>query len=102
MAFKIIISGILSLISILFLRLNTVFAHCDTMDGPVVVEARAALEKGEVTPALKWVKPEYEEEVKAAFAKAIQVRSKGPEAKEVADAYFLETLVRLHRSGEGE
>jgi hypothetical protein len=27
-------------------------AHCDTMDGPVVTEAKAALEKGDVTPVL--------------------------------------------------
>lgn len=29
------------------------------------------------------------------------MRSKGPEAKELADMYFFETLVRLHRAGEG-
>jgi hypothetical protein len=29
-------------------------AHCDTLDGPVVMTAKAALEKGDVTPVLKW------------------------------------------------
>jgi len=29
------------------------------------------------------------------------VRAKGPEAKELADRYFFETLVRIHRAGEG-
>ena len=39
------------------------FAHCDTLDGPVVKTARAALEKGDVTPILKWVTNEYETEI---------------------------------------
>ena len=76
-------------------------AHCDTLDGPVVVEARAALEKGDITPVLKWVKAEAEPEIRLAFKQALAVRSKGPEAKELADRYFFETLVRLHRAGEG-
>ena len=77
-------------------------AHCDTMDGPVVKEAKAALEKGDVTRVLKWVAKENEDEIKAVFAKVLAARRTGPEAKEVADRYFLETLIRLHRAGEGE
>ncbi len=77
-----------------------VFAHCDTMDGPVVKAAKIALEKGDVTPILKWVKNEYEPEIRAVFKRTLMVRSKGPEAKELADMYFFETLVRLHRAGE--
>jgi len=65
------------------------------------MEAKAALEKGDVTPVMKWVKKEYEQEIRAAFEQALVVRSKGPEAKELADTYFFETLVRLHRAGEG-
>ena len=76
-------------------------AHCDTLGGPVVATAKLALEKGDVTPVLKWVKPENEAEIKAAFAKALAVRKLGPEAKEMADTYFFETLVRIHREGEG-
>jgi hypothetical protein len=30
------------------------------------------------------------------------VRKLNPEAKEFADMYFFETLVRIHRAGEGE
>lgn len=77
------------------------FAHCDTTNGPVIPEAKAALEKGDVGRILKWVKNENEAEIKTAFTKAVAVRAKGPEAKELADQYFLETLVRLHRAGEG-
>ncbi len=77
------------------------FAHCDTTSGPIIPEARAALEKGDVTPVLKWIMKDSEAEIKAAFAKAVAVRAKGPEAQELADQYFFETLVRIHRAGEG-
>ncbi|MHC4480618.1 MAG: DUF6448 family protein [Planctomycetota bacterium] len=77
------------------------YAHCDTLDGPVVIEAKAALDQGDVTPLLKWAKKEHEEEIRAAFKKTVAVRAKGPETKELADTYFFETLVRLHRAGEG-
>lgn len=76
-------------------------AHCDTMNGPLIPEAQAALEKGDVMPILKWVGEESEAEIRDAFAKTITVRSKGPAAKQLADHYFLETLVRIHRAGEG-
>lgn len=76
-------------------------AHCDTADGPVVADAKAALEKGDVTPVLKWVKPGAEAEVKAAFARTLAARGKGPEVQTLADEYFFENLVRIHRAGEG-
>jgi len=78
-----------------------VWGHCDTTGGPIIPEAKAALEKGDVTPVLKWVKAENEAEIKAAFDKAVVVRARGPEAKALADQYFLETLIRIHRAGEG-
>ncbi len=77
------------------------FAHCDTLDGPVVQTARTALEKGDITPLLKWVQPDDEKEIRAAFQKTLVVRTKGAEAGELADMYFFETLVRIHRAGEG-
>lgn len=76
-------------------------AHCDTLDGPVVADARAALAKGDVTPVLKWVKADAEQEVRALFASALKVRKLAPAAQELADHYFFETLVRVHRAGEG-
>jgi len=84
------------------LFLPLVFAHCDTLDGPVVKTAQAALAKGDVMPVLKWVKKENEAEIQDLFRKTLAVRSTGKEAQELADRYFLETLVRLHRAGEGE
>lgn len=77
------------------------FGHCDTMDGPVVLAAKTALERKEATPVLKWIKKDDEAEIKAAFAKTLAVRLKGPEAREMADRFFFETLVRVHRAGEG-
>jgi hypothetical protein len=77
-------------------------AHCDTLDGPVVAQARAALEKGDVTPVLKWVRREDENEIRTAFREALAVRSRGEDAKALADRFFFETLVRVHRAGEGE
>lgn len=77
------------------------WAHCDALDGPVVLEAQAALEASDVKPLLKWVRAQDEAEIREAFARAVAVRKLGAEAKKVADTYFLETLVRVHRTGEG-
>ena len=78
-----------------------VFAHCDTLDGPVVKTARIALEKKDITPLLKWVRPSDEKEIRDAFEMTIAVRAQGGKAKELADMYFFENLVRIHRAGEG-
>lgn len=91
-----------AVIGVGLLALSRALAHCDTMEGPVIKEAQAALDKGDVTPVLKWVAKDKEGEVHAAFKKTLAVRAKGPEAKEMADMYFFETLVRMHRAGEGE
>jgi hypothetical protein len=80
---------------------GTADAHCDSLDGPVLVEARAALRAGDVTPLLKWVAADHEDEIRAAFAQVVAVRTKGADVREVADRFFFETLVRLHRAGEG-
>jgi hypothetical protein len=76
-------------------------AHCDTMDGPVVATAKNALEAGNVGPLLKWVSKDDEQTIRTAFEKTMEVRKLSGEAKDLADMYFLETLVRIHRAGEG-
>ena len=78
-----------------------VSAHCDTMDGPVVKAAQEALETGNVNLVLIWVQEKDEAQIKEAFNNTIAVRKLSPEAKELADMYFFETLVRVHRAGEG-
>ena len=80
----------------------TALAHCDTLDGPVVADARAAIEKKDLTSVLKWIGPADEAEVRGAFASTLAVRALSPEAKELADRSFFETVVRLHRAKEGE
>lgn len=80
---------------------STASAHCDTLNGPVVAAARLALQKGDVTPVLRWVKAADEAEIRHAFEQTLAVRTAGARAKELADRYFFETLVRVHRQGEG-
>ena len=75
--------------------------HCDTMDGPVVMAAKEALEKGNVNIILPWAPKEAENEIKKAFEKTVAARKLGKQAEEIADLWFFETIVRLHREGEG-
>ena len=77
-------------------------AHCDGHDGPVVKAAQRALDTGNPAHALIWVSEKEEGEVRAAFEQARAVRGLGPQARALADRFFFETLVRLHRAGEGE
>jgi len=76
-------------------------AHCDGLDGPVIKSARQALDSGNVNRVLIWVQHTDEAQIKDAFRKAIEVRKLNPSARELADNYFFETLVRVHRAGEG-
>ena len=71
------------------------------MVGPVVGDAKKAIEQNNVNYVLKWVLPDNETEIKDAFALIMKVRTFSPDAKELSDRYFFETLVRIHRSGEG-
>jgi hypothetical protein len=91
---------IASLLGILMLA-GPALAHCDTTRGPVVSAAREALEANDANLVLHWVRPADEAVVRSAFEHTIKVRALGPEAKELADHYFFETLVRIHRAGEG-
>jgi hypothetical protein len=80
---------------------NKVQAHCDTLDGPVVIAARKALAATNVNLVLIWVKQPDEAEIRQAFEKTLAVRKLSAEARKLADMYFFETLVRIHRAGEG-
>jgi len=81
---------------------NKIFAHCDGMDGPVIKAAQKALETGNVNLVLIWVIKNDEVEIKKAFQRTLAVRKLNPQARELADMYFFETLVRVHRAGEGQ
>ena len=80
---------------------KTGFAHCDGLDGPVVKAAQRALDSGDLNPVLIWVQKSDEAEIKSLFAKTLAVRKVNTQARELADMYFFETLVRIHRAGEG-
>jgi hypothetical protein len=71
------------------------------MDGPVVTAAKRALEAHDASIALAYVPEHDEEEVRRAFDAALRIRDQGPFVREVADLHFFETVVRVHRAGEG-
>ena len=75
--------------------------HCDSMDGPVVTAARRALDAGDVRLILPFVQEDGEDEVQAAFHRAMAARDGNAAVNEVADLYFFDTVVRVHRRGEG-
>jgi hypothetical protein len=77
-------------------------AHCDGLDGPVVQAAMKALDTGKIGHVLMWVRAADEPEVRAAFEKTLAVRKLSPDARGLADRYFFETVVRVHRAGEGQ
>ena len=83
------------------LRPVVVQAHCDTDDGPAVTAGRRALDTGNLNHALPWIPADGADELREVFDRALRVRALGPEAAELADRLFLETLVRIHRMGEG-
>lgn len=76
-------------------------AHCDGIDGPVVKAAQQALAAGNPKPVLIWIRKGDEPEIRMAFEQAMTVRTLSPAARKLADTYFFETVVRVHRAGEG-
>jgi len=75
--------------------------HCDTRDGPVARAATKALETGNLNYVLIWIPKESEKELKSVFEKTLKARKAGKDAKEVAEDWFFENAIRLHRAGEG-
>jgi hypothetical protein len=92
----------LSLSLSLLAAAGPLLAHCDTVEGPVISDARSALQKGDISAVLKWVPAGEEARIRGAFGKTMEARSASPAARELADTWFFETLVRVHRQGEGE
>jgi hypothetical protein len=75
--------------------------HCDSLDGPVVRAARVAIETGDVDQVLPYVPADGEDEIVEAFELGRAVRPLGAGACKLADKAFFETVVRVHRAGEG-
>ena len=86
---------------LIFFAPGNVLAHCDSLDGPVVRAAQRALETRNLTQVLIWVQADDEAEIRAAFEQTLIVRALSPQGRELADWYFFETVVRVHRAGEG-
>ncbi|MDD2272490.1 MAG: DUF6448 family protein [Desulfuromonadaceae bacterium] len=96
--FKTSLLGISAFVAAFLATPHIASAHCDTLDGPVIQDARKAIEAKDITPVLKWVNPKDEKVVRAAFQKVIAGRTK---SADVAEHKFFETLVKIHRAGEG-
>lgn len=98
--------GVIGALSVAALALlvfgaDAAFAHCDGLDGPVVKAAQKALQTNNVKLVLIWVQKENEPELTSVFQQTIAVRKLSPESRALADRHLFETLVRLHRAGEG-
>ena len=76
-------------------------AHCDSVDGPVAKAVQQALETGNLNPVLAYAPAAAEAEIAAAFDRSRKVRDLGDDARALADQAFMETVIRLHRAGEG-
>lgn len=94
--------ALLSSIALSALMAGTASAHCDSMSGPVVRDAQAALGSGKIEPVLKWVGDDDVAAIRDAFAMTLAVRGESDAARTLADTFFFETLVRIHRATEGE
>lgn len=94
-------TAFLTVIGLGIISSQSAFAHCDSLDGPVIKAAQIALETADVQPVLIWVKANDEAEIRSAFERTLAVRKLNVEARKLADHYFFETLVRVHRAGEG-
>lgn len=95
------IAALMTLALALLLAPANLLAHCDGLDGPVVKAAKRALDTGDLSHALIWVQKQDEPAIRSAFQHVLAVRKLGAEASHLAERYFFETLVRVHRAGEG-
>ncbi len=77
------------------------YAHCDGVDGPVAQATRRAISSGDVNIVLAWVKPEHEPTIRDAFNRTLNVRQQSRAAADLADLWFLETVVRIQRWRRG-
>ena len=74
-----------------------VLAHCDGLDGPVVKAGQRALDTRNPAFALMWVQATDEPEIRTAFERTLAVRVLSPQAMELADRFFFETLPHWRR-----
>ncbi len=93
---------ILSLITIFSLvSIQPASAHCDSFDGPALIDAEKALATNNVNLILKWIDADMEGEVVPLFHKTYSLRNGDKEIYEIVKKHFFETFIRLHREMEG-
>lgn len=92
--------GVVAAVGIMLIAPLSASAHCDTMDGPTVKDGRRAMETNNINYAMKWVQPKYEKEISQVFELSMKVKDLNSDAKELAEKYFFENLVMMHRAGE--
>lgn len=95
------LGAFIAVVAIIVMLPTTASAHCDTMDGPVINDAKKAIEENNINYIAKWVSPEEEAELNKLFNEVMDVRHECPKAQNLADKYLYENLVRIHRAGEG-
>lgn len=91
----------LGIFVMLWILPQNAIAHCDSYDGPVIQDALKALDQNKVGLVFKWISEDQEEEISDLFQKTLKYREKDREVYQLLEKHFLETLVRLHREGEG-
>lgn len=79
---------------------NQTFAHCDTMDWPLILDAQKSLETKDPNYFLIWVQKKDEATMLEEFNKTLSLKQANPENSENIDKAFLEKLVKIHREWE--
>src|SRR5690554_7274078 len=93
---------ILSLIALFsIISIQPASAHCDSYDGPALIDAEKALATNNVDLILKSINADMEDEVVPLFHKTYSLRNGDKEIYEIVKKHFFETFVRLHREMEG-
>lgn len=93
---------VLSLIALFsMVSIQPASAHCDSFDGPALIDAAKALETNNVELIKKWIRAEDETTVVPLFHKTYSLKDGDAEIYEIVKTHFYETFVRLHREMEG-
>lgn len=87
-------------LSVILFSQNQTFAHCDTMDWPVILSAKKSLETKNPNYFLIWVQKKDEPIILEEFNKTLSLRQTNPENLESIDKNFFESLVKIHREWE--
>lgn len=92
---------ILALIAVLsVINIQPASAHCDSLDGPALLDAAKALETNNPELLKKWITADQEAEVIALFHKTYSLKNGDAEVYNIVRTHFYETFVRLHREME--